>query len=84
MVKNPPAGVQSLVWRDPSCCRVTKAMHHNELGSRALEPCSTAREATAMSSPHNATRSSSRSLQPEKARVQQWKPSATKHKQIIK
>ena len=39
-------------------------------------------EATAMKSLHAATKSSPRSLQPEKARAQQQRPNATKNKQI--
>ena len=33
MIKNLPANagtwVQSLIWEDPTCYRVTKPMHHN-------------------------------------------------------
>ena len=61
-------------------------VHHN-YGAQALEsmscnywshvtysPCSATREAATMGSPHTATKSSSYSLQLEKACMQQWRP----------
>ena len=42
------------------------------------------REAPAVRSPYTTTKSSSHLLQPEKARMQQRKPSTAKYKQVIK
>ena len=44
------------------------------------EPCYATRKATAMRSMHTTMKSSSRSLQLEKAHVQQWRPNAAKNK----
>ena len=84
--------VWSLVQEDPSCRGATKPVRHNywacalEPASHncwspcAWSPCSTTREATAMRSPRTATKSSPRSLQLEKAHMQQWRPNTAKNK----
>ena len=84
--------VQALVREDPTCRRATKPVCqnywarapeptcHNYWSPRALSPCSTTREATAMRSLHTATRSSPCSPQLEKARAQQWRPNAAINK----
>ena len=58
----------------------TEPTCHNYPSPRAQSPCSTMREATTVRSWHTATKSSSRSLQLEKARAQQRRPSAAKNK----
>ena len=40
--------VQSLVWKDPTCCRATKSMSHNYSSLCAWSLCFTTKEATAM------------------------------------
>ena len=50
------------------------------LSPHAWSPCSVTREATAMRSPRTTTKSSPRSPQLEKARVQQRRPNAAKYK----
>ena len=64
--------VRALVWEDPTCRAATKRMCHNDWACilepvslnyrspRAYSPCSATREATAMRSPHTATKSSPR------------------------
>ena len=84
--------VQSLVREDPTCCRATKPILHN-CWTCCLEPvshnywspgawslCSTTRKATAMRSPHTATKSNPHSPQLEKAHAQQWRPNAAINK----
>ena len=63
----------SLVQEDPTCCRATKPVLHNYWARRPESLRSAAREA------HSPQRKSSpRSLQLEKAHVQQQRPSAAK------
>ena len=74
--------VWALVWEDPTSRGATKPMHHNYWACTleptshnywspcASSPCFSTREATAMRSPHTATKSSLRSPQLEKAHVQ--------------
>ena len=54
------------------------------LSPRAWNLCSATREATAMRLPHTTTKSSPRSLQLEKAHVQQQRPNAAKNQSINK
>ena len=79
--------VRSLVQEDPTCRGATKPVRHNYwarvpqlLKPTRLEPCSATREATAMRSPRTTKKSSPRSPQLEKARVQQWRLNAAKNK----
>ena len=83
--------VRSLVWEDPICRGATKPVHHyywacalepmchNYWSPHTLSPCSATREATAMRSPHTATKSSPCSLQLEKARAHQQRPNTAKN-----
>ena len=84
--------IRALLWEDPTCCGATKPVRHN-YWVRALEPtchtywspsaqspCSATREATAMRIPRTARKSSPRSPQLEKARMQQRRPNAAKNK----
>ena len=85
--------VQSLVRENSICCGATKPMLHNYWARspeprshdywslHALEPAHTS--ATAMRSPHTA-KSSPLPLQPEKALVEQQRPSAVKNKNEFK
>ena len=81
--------VQTLVWEDPMCCRATKPMCHIYWAC-ALEPscCNyCCRHTIEASAPQEKLlqweactpqlECSSCLLQPEKAHVQQWRPSAT-------
>ena len=77
--------VRSLVPEGPTCCGATKPVHHNcwacalqPVSHSYWSPCSATREATAMSSPCTATKSSPCSLQLEKACTQQQRPNAAK------
>ena len=85
--------VQALVREDPTCHGATKPVRHNYWSCvlepvshnywspRAYSPCSATREATAMRSPCTTTmKSSPRSLQVEKARMQQRRPKQPKTK----
>ena len=79
--------VRALVWEDPTCCGATKPVLHNywahvpqRLKPTRQSPFSATREATAMRSPHTATKSSPRSPQLEKARGQQRRSNAAKNK----
>ena len=75
--------VRALVQEDPACRGATKLVCHNYwahvpqlLKPMHLEPMLCNREATAMRSPHTASKSSPCLLQLEKARVQQQRPNA--------
>ena len=79
--------VRALVREDPTCHRATKPVHHNYwarvpqlLKPMHLEPMLRNKRATAMRSPHTATKSSPRSPQLEKARTQQRRPNTVKIK----
>ena len=84
--------VQALVREDPTCRGATKPVHHkywacalepashNYWSPCAWSPCSTTRQATTMRSVCTATKSSPCSLQLEKARAQQRRPSTAKNK----
>ena len=90
----PMQGTQdwALVWEGPTCRGAVKPVSRNywacalEPSSpkyrslRAWSPCSATREATAMRRPRTATKSSPRSPQLEKARMQQRRPNAAKNK----
>ena len=68
--------VQSLVQEDSMHCGVTKAMHH-VCGACALEPKLHSENSE---QPTHHSYSSLYSLQPEKARAQQWRPWTAKDK----
>ena len=88
--------VWALVREDPTCRGAAKPVchnywacalepaSHNYWGPCVRSPCSTTREATAMRSPHTATKSSPRSPQLEEARTQQRRPNAAKINKINK
>ena len=59
--------VRSLVWEDPTCCRVTKPMCRNYWAHTPESLCSAAREATAMGNMRTTARESPCSPQPGKA-----------------
>ena len=69
------AQVRSPVQENAPCLGATKPEHHNYWGPRAWSPCSTTREATTGESLCTPAKSSPCSLQLEKARVQQQRPS---------
>ena len=85
VVKNPPAKaetpVESLIWKDPTCCGTTKPMSLNHWacapgpGSRGYwslstqSPCSATRGATAVRSSRTATKRSPHSLKLKRARA---------------
>ena len=64
---------------EPTCHNYW-AVCHKYWSPRTQSPCSTIREATEMRRLCAATKSSPRSLQPEKARAQQQRPNAAKIK----
>ena len=66
--------VRALVREDPTCRGATKPVCHNYWAWVPQLLSSATREATAMRSPRTATKSSPRSPQLEKVRVQQWRP----------
>ena len=79
--------VRSLVWKIPHATEqlspratTTEPTCHNYWSPHAWSPCSATREATAVRSPHTATKSSPCSPQLEKTPVQQERPSAAKRK----
>ena len=89
--------VQSLVQEDPTCRGAAKPVHHN-CWACALEPMSHNCWAQALQllkpaclepvlcnkrSPYTATKSSPRSLQLEKARAQQQRPTQPKNKNFF-
>ena len=81
VVKNRPANASDLGSISGS------GRPHMPQGSQAhalhlLSLCSVTTEATAMGSPHTATREQPHLLQQEKASVQQRRPSAAKNKRI--
>ena len=69
--------VQSLLWKDSTCCRADKPMHHNCRSPRTLGP-----ELPSKGSHHNARtpqlERSPRALQLEKAHTQQGRPERPK------
>ena len=67
--------VGSLVWEDSSCCRAIRPVGHSYWACKPYSLCSTTREATAMRSPHTATKSSPGSPQLEKVLAKKWRPS---------
>ena len=71
--------VQSPAREDSTCHGAAKLMR-SYWSPRTLEPMLSTTKVTAVRRPSTATRSSPRSPQLERARVQQWRPSAAKHK----
>ena len=77
--------VCSLIWEDPTCSATTEAhllQPMKPVCSRSC--CSVTRQATAMRGPCTMAKSSPCSQQLEKARTQQWRPSAPKINNSIK
>ena len=74
--------VRSLVWEDPTCYGATKPVHHNYWAHvlQLLKPVLSNKRSHHTESLRTATKSSSRSLQLEKAHAQQWRPTQPKKK----
>ena len=67
-------------WEDSTCPRATKSVCHNYWSPCAQSLCSATREATTVRCLYTTVKRSPRSLQPEKAHMQQQRSSATKNK----